>query len=327
MLISIIIPVYCAEKHLKRCVDSVLQQTCTCYEIILINDESTDNSLLLCKELENKHPNIRVITQKHSGVSKARNVGIAASTGDWLMFIDADDELEKNAIQNLKVAIDITTDAVCGKIIRGKGKWQSRCLKPKALIQLSGTELMNAVLTAPTDYLTTHGWLLRKRIVEAHGICFDCRLTLGEDSLMMLQFLKHCKQATFIPEEVYLYTISSHSTIHCWKPYRFEAYQDMLKATQAFNEFEQWPVFVLTTYLLILMYDVFHQKNHQSFQNRFKTARHLRSTTLFSVPLAKVNWTTVPWKTRVVFIWIKKDWLEIVWIAIKLRQLQNYLRA
>lgn len=101
--ISVIIPVYNVEKYLGKCLDSLLEQTYNQdrIEIILINDGSKDNSLEVCKEYSEKYKNIKLIDKKNEGVSVARNTGIKAATGKYIMILDSDDFLSKNSIENL----------------------------------------------------------------------------------------------------------------------------------------------------------------------------------------------------------------------------------
>ena len=100
-MISVIIPVYNVEKYIERCVKSVLNQTYQDFEILLINDGSTDNSGKICEELAFKHEQIRLIEQKNQGVSAARNIGIEKAKGEFLTFIDSDDFIDKNYLKIL----------------------------------------------------------------------------------------------------------------------------------------------------------------------------------------------------------------------------------
>ena len=99
--VSVIVPIYNAEKFLLQCVQSVQKQTWDNVEIILVNDGSEDGSGLLCDQLAMEDARIRVIHQKNRGVSAARNSGIQFSTGEYLMFVDSDDELHLEAVERL----------------------------------------------------------------------------------------------------------------------------------------------------------------------------------------------------------------------------------
>ena len=93
-LISVIIPIYKTEQYLRTCVDSIITQTHTNLEIILVNDGSPDNSIQLCEEYFAKDERIKIVNRKNGGLSAARNSGLEVATGDFVAFIDSDDYVE-----------------------------------------------------------------------------------------------------------------------------------------------------------------------------------------------------------------------------------------
>lgn len=110
-LISVIIPVYNVEKYLKKSIDSVLNQTFQNFEIILVDDGSTDNSGIICDEYAEKDNRIKVVHQKNAGVSVARNLGIEKSKGNYICFLDSDDWYSNNALEEfIKLITDFKAD-------------------------------------------------------------------------------------------------------------------------------------------------------------------------------------------------------------------------
>ncbi|GFI40945.1 putative glycosyltransferase EpsJ [Thomasclavelia cocleata] len=105
-LISVIIPVYNVEKYLHRCVDSVINQTYSNLEIILVDDGSTDTSSQICDEYKNLDERIVVIHKENGGLSDARNVGFDISKGEYILFLDSDDWMEKEAVDLLKLKME-----------------------------------------------------------------------------------------------------------------------------------------------------------------------------------------------------------------------------
>ena len=99
MKLSIIVPVYNVEKHLERCMKSIIAQGLTDYEIILVDDGATDRSGVLCDELQQEHDTIRVVHQANGGLSAARNTGIGIAKGAYITFVDSDDELSPNTLK------------------------------------------------------------------------------------------------------------------------------------------------------------------------------------------------------------------------------------
>lgn len=104
---SIIIPVYNVEKYLKKCLDSVFNQTYKDYEVIVVNDGTKDNSMDIVKDY-----NVKVINQKNQGLSAARNAGVKVATGDYLIFLDSDDYWEKNILKELSKSLKNNPDLV-----------------------------------------------------------------------------------------------------------------------------------------------------------------------------------------------------------------------
>ncbi len=111
--ISLIVPVYNLEKYLNECYKSISQQTYTNWELIFIDDGSTDRSLAICKEIAKKDSRVHVIHSTNYGVSHARNIGIEASNGEYIMFIDGDDIIEKNTLERLTSAIETYEADMC----------------------------------------------------------------------------------------------------------------------------------------------------------------------------------------------------------------------
>ena len=104
--LSYIVPIYNVEKYLRKCVDSLLEQNYSDYEIILINDGSTDNSGAICDEYARMFDNIRVIHQENAGLSAARNAGLALAQGEYICFVDSDDYWQPNVLGGLMVQIE-----------------------------------------------------------------------------------------------------------------------------------------------------------------------------------------------------------------------------
>lgn len=111
-LISIIVPVYNVEKYLDKCIESIVNQTYKNIELILVDDGSPDNCPKMCDEWSQKDNRVKVIHKENGGLSSARNFGLEASTGEFVCFIDSDDWIDYNAIEELTKIIDDSTDFV-----------------------------------------------------------------------------------------------------------------------------------------------------------------------------------------------------------------------
>ena len=113
-LITIVVPVYNVEKYLRKCIDSILNQTYKNLEIILVDDGSPDNCGQICDEYAKKDNRIKVIHKENGGVSQARNVGIDNSNGEFIAFVDPDDYIEKEMLYKLKNNIENVDLSGCG---------------------------------------------------------------------------------------------------------------------------------------------------------------------------------------------------------------------
>ena len=112
-MISVIVPVYNAEKYLHRCVDSILTQTFDNFELLLINDGSNDNSGVICDEYALKDSRVRVFHKENGGVSSARNLGLDNSKGEWIAFCDADDYALPTFLSTYDELINIHNADLC----------------------------------------------------------------------------------------------------------------------------------------------------------------------------------------------------------------------
>lgn len=115
-IVSIIIPLYNAEKYLRKCLDSILKQTFKDFEILLVNDGSTDGSEVICKEYCQKDSRVKLFCKDNGGVSSARNLGLENSSGDYISFIDSDDYVKPNFIESLYNRMPDCDYVLCGYI-------------------------------------------------------------------------------------------------------------------------------------------------------------------------------------------------------------------
>ena len=114
MMFSIIVPIYNVEKYLNECVESLLNQDYKDYEIILVNDGSKDNSALICDKFANKYESIKVIHKVNGGLSDARNAGVSVAKGEYILFVDGDDQIYTNSLGKIKTVIDQSkADIIC----------------------------------------------------------------------------------------------------------------------------------------------------------------------------------------------------------------------
>lgn len=185
--ISVIIPAYNCEKYIKRCVESVEKQTYSDFEIIIVNDGSKDNTENECNELVKRYSNISLINKENGGVSSARNVGIKASQGKYIMFVDADDTLSENALESLVENLkEWDYDIVFGNFdIIGKNN---------TIINDSVNYNDNTIDVF--EYITINylwapwGKIIKREFIKKY---FDEKVHIGEDALFWFDNNQKCK--------------------------------------------------------------------------------------------------------------------------------------
>lgn len=208
-LISIIMPVYNAEEYLKRSIESIINQTYDNLEIILINDGSTDNSLNICKEYEKKDERIKIIDQENKGVSATRNRGINESTGDYIMFVDADDYIEKNMIEDMvaKLTEDDIELIITGIKMNYIKNGQTMTIEEYRLKDktYTVTEMLDDILV-DIDLICVCGpccKLYKREILKNNNVKFTNEFTMGEDTWYNLDYIDACNGKIVTMSNIY----------------------------------------------------------------------------------------------------------------------------
>ena len=187
--ISVIIPVYNAESTLRRCVDSVLAQTFTDFECLLINDGSKDKSGEICEEYAARDSRIRAFHKENGGVSSARNLGLDNAAGEWIAFVDSDDWVGEKYLESFSDHLD--ADLIIGGFLRFKNdKIVANCeaehIKEGFYVnfrQIVESNLNRAAFCAP--------WAKLFKSSTAKQLRFDLKIRIGEDSIYMLDYLSN----------------------------------------------------------------------------------------------------------------------------------------
>lgn len=201
--ISIIIPVYNAEKYLRQCLDSVLAQTYSDFEVLLINDGSKDNSGKICDEYAAKDTRFTVFHKENGGVSSARNLGLENAQGEWVTFVDSDDYI---ADEFLEVFINYN-DQVDFKLM-GVKKKNKKQETDHFCFANSEVFLLAEFLSKYSLYQYFAGpWakFFKAKIIRENKLRFDEALFWGEDALFNIQYLRSCTQIATIRKELYFY--------------------------------------------------------------------------------------------------------------------------
>lgn len=265
-LISVIVPVYNAEKYLNRCIDSVLNQTFQDFELILINDGSTDRSGEICERYKNLDKRIKVVCQENAGQAQARNNAIKIARGEWISFLDSDDAINPNLLAFLYdaavacradlSACDFLESDFCEEVFFGDHEYTAQ-------VKDNSEETFCEFFDSGKYYWTVWGKLIKKSIVQSD------LFTPGkyyEDNALIIRWLYSSPKIATVPLKLYFYQINPEGTT---KSKVSEKYFDFLWAME-----QQVAFFAGVRYELMLKKAL--KLYFCSYEDRFRAASALK---------------------------------------------------
>ena len=239
--ISVIVPVYNVEAYLERCVESILQQTYANFELILINDGSTDSSGLICDHLASQYENIKVYHIENAGVSNARNMGIQLATGAWITFIDSDDFVTQDYLATLASAVEgENIGFVIAPLHHIKNGIVTDLPPHSGKTELWSTEetMKELLMTTRTSFFPVAKLFKRDLLADEK---FNTNYHLAEDALFLTELLLKTRcSSVFIDKPVYYYDHREGSATTSVNQHVFdtiEVYQQIIaQVSQAFPD-------------------------------------------------------------------------------------------
>lgn len=215
-LVSMIIPIYNAQKSLERCLASIRHQTFRNFEVIMVNDGSQDHSVEICRKYAAMDSRFRLLDKENSGVSDSRNQGIRQARGKYLQFADSDDWLAKNAIEALVGAAEKSgADMVIAHFNRviGKKIYIKGHIKKEGL--LTREQFAEEMMKAPANFYYGVLWnkLYRQDIIRKDQILCPIDLNWCEDFLFNMEYLREVRCVYALPVPVYYYVKTKGSLV------------------------------------------------------------------------------------------------------------------
>lgn len=215
-LVSIIIPIYNAENNIVKCLESIMVQAYSNIEILCINDGSKDRTKKILEEYQKKDERIVIINKKNSGVSDTRNLGIKHAKGDYIMFIDADDYIEKNYIEKM---VSTVKKYKCDLVISGHTEVKNDEKKEKTIYAEKEEifeitypkEINNAFKTF--EFNPCWKQLISKELIQSNKIAFNKKIKYGEDMLFSLECYAKSNKTMYIKNFGYYYVINDTSVM------------------------------------------------------------------------------------------------------------------
>jgi glycosyltransferase involved in cell wall biosynthesis len=341
--ISIIVPVYnIKEAYLRKCVESLLQQSLKEIEIIIIDDGSTDISGRICDEYQKKDERIKVIHQENRGVAAARNVGLAVACGEWITFVDADDwcgldMCEKVLGRALKLNSDIlifTNYAVKGKNIIAKNQFFENdidefdeALKDEAELKTM-VRCHSSFSFQPPENMMGGTWckLINHKFLKRTGILFEPELVRSQDIIFYLNLFERAEKISYYNQQLYYYRYSPESVS---KRYRQDAYKIFTIVLQKQDEFikvyHKSPLFrevftkgVMVTIGTCMRTDFMHEKNEEGLREKCRRLRIMIRLQPMRDTLKGKSYETLSGVQKLQKVLLKYDLVELYLILFKI---------
>lgn len=203
--ISIVIPVYNKENYVEQCLKSVDKQTFKDFEVLIIDDGSTDRSRQIIDRFITNRPRYTLLDGKHNGVAEARNIGLKNATGEWVIFIDADDWIKEDYLERLYVERDGTDMIVSGLLEFKDGSYSASIQMDSLQLKLPSKKAISQIFSYKLypAFSVVYTKMYLRRIIENHHIRFSHQ-QYGEDSMFVIEYLKYISKITILSYSGYV---------------------------------------------------------------------------------------------------------------------------
>lgn len=340
-LVSIIVPIYNAEKYLEKCISSIINQTYSNLEIILINDGSKDKSIDICNKYAKMDNRIIVIDKENEGVSIARNKGIQIANGEWISFIDADDWIEPNMYEvMLSKSKNKELDVVICNCYINKNNNEVKnsfltlndTFYNKEEINVFQRKFLCKGIKKYKPYVWGIGapWckLYRSKLIKENDIKFVPGLTRNEDGLFNLYIFEYAKKLLYVSECLYHYRILSSSLSHGKQENIVKNTEknldELIKFADKFNKDE---IFVNGVYSRIitstqqyLQYLFFYDINIKSYKKKKKEILNLMKQDRYHTACKKFSYSTMTFFEKIYCFCFKHKLILSLLLLVKSRQ-------
>lgn len=257
-LFSIVVPIYNCEIYLKKCLDSLINQSFQNIEIILVDDGSKDQSLEICNQYKEKDNRIKVFSQINAGVSAARNFGMTLATGKWISFVDSDDLVDMELYSKLKYLIDLHNDSQMYCFNYVSDETDRKVVDEKnASEELNRYEMQIGIFEK--EYINGFVWnkIFSTNIVRTNNMKFDTEIFGCEDLLFCFNYIKKINKSVYINDSLYHYIkqngSSSNERYGLKQLTSLNAYEIMIKDESINQKIYR---IILQKYVVILLYSL-----------------------------------------------------------------------
>lgn len=214
-LVTVVVPVYQVEKYIEKCIQSLLKQTYSKIEIIIVDDGSSDSSGSICDNIARRDSRVIVIHKANEGVAVARNVGISKAKGKYICFVDSDDYVKADYIEKFVCSMerDKVELVVCGHIRKENNLEREHAHFPQGILEKHNADFYK-YLTVDIEACYPWNKLFLTEIIKTNHIMFSAGIHPGEDLLFCIHYLNYVHRVSFIKEYLYVYVDSFVSVMN-----------------------------------------------------------------------------------------------------------------
>lgn len=314
--ISVIVPIYNAEKYLEKCLDTIIKQTYKNLEIILVDDGSKDNSRFICRRYALKDDRIKLICNSNHGAGYSRNCGIKEATGEGIIFIDADDYVKLNYIEKMVSFFD-NNDLVICNIYYFYEKYNKYVLNKVDLENLTGSWNKDILFLKDRIYYP-HLKLYKTNIIKNNNIYFPEDMVISEDQIFNYNYLRYVQNYKYINEGLYIYVIRENKSLS--KLRTKEAFESQIKGIifkeSYFNEMQvlNGNKMIMRTLTALITQYIYIENEENNFYKYKKRLIYLKK-------FIPTNQELFNFKEKMLCLFLKKEWIRGIYF---LSILNNY---
>lgn len=319
-MISIIVPIYNVEEELlKKCIESLINQTFKNIEIILVNDGSDEYVQRICMHYSQFDKRIKLINKKNGGVSSSRNIGLDNSQSKYIMFLDGDDWLEFDCLDKCYKLSKYKYDLIYFNYYKNYKYKQKK-------IYVGNVE--NSIYKMPIIGSSCMK-LYSRSIID--NVRFNEKLKNGEDVDFNFKAFKNVKNPKFLNEYFYHYEIRNNSAVRAFKNDMIKNYEDTLnsifKEVNLNNEEElnSYYSFCAICFIMICSNYIFSFKNLNSYKSKVECTKNVLSKNVFSNMLLNIDKIELPISRKIIIYFSKYNMIFLIYIVVLLKNLMNKL--
>lgn len=317
MQYSIIIPIYNAEATLRRCLDSLVGQQFSDYELLLINDGSTDDSDAICREYANTYSCVRYFAKENGGVSSARNLGLEHAKGEYVLFVDSDDYVADNYFAAISAAVkDTSPDLLLfGYCNLGdkSAEWSTG-----EFYESTETGVAKQVSSALRRYLFSSLWnkVFKREIINEYQLEFKSDLDIGEDQTYVFEYTMNIKTIASITDILYFEdTANCYSLSRKARPYLTEQLMEVNRRMYEAYRFKEHSLQAARCYetaLSWMTYRSVYSSSKELLKFNYSSKQRRREIRRICGLYCTENIKPVGWKCQLIALPVRMGWNIVI---------------